>query len=188
VVLLAVPFSVSAQSTKDYQRTEDEIAANKRRGKLLLHPELVTLRLVSSSREPSPTPPPYGVGDLLDFDLSMSQSSSDTLTVLNYRSPFYECSPELYRDGDKVPYSKAAQEKVDRTDKILLDGSFYPVSLIPNREYRWIRVRLNDWYGRLGIGHYQLTVRKRLAPKGDWVESNPVTFDVILKIQGQASR
>lgn len=79
------------------------------------------------------------------------------------------------------------KRKLIRADKIMLDGSFYPVSLVPNREYPWIRVRLSDWYGKLGIGHYQLTVRKRLVPNGDWVESNPVTFDVILKVQRQSS-
>ena len=39
---------------------------------------------------------------------------------------------------------------------------------------------LEEWYeSPLQPGHYQLVVRKRFRPDGDWVESNPVTFDVI---------
>ena len=39
-------------------------------------------------------------------------------------------------------------------------------------------VRLEDWYDRLGPGHYELTVRKRFVSDGDWVQSNSGTFDV----------
>ncbi len=48
----------------------------------------------------------------------------------------------------------------------------------PGSEYEWTRVSLEDWYEPLGPGHYQLTVRKRFAWDGDWVQSNPVIFDV----------
>jgi hypothetical protein len=177
--LFCVALSVSAQSTVNSQLTEGEIAANKRRGELLLHPALVTLRLTSVGREPSTTPAPYTVGAWMDFDLHIAQSSADTLVLFNFRWPFYECRPELNRDGDILPYSNEAQEKVDRSYDTLLSGSFNPVLLIPNREYTWVSVRLTDWYEPLGSGHYQLTVRKRFVPNGDLAESNPVTFDVV---------
>jgi hypothetical protein len=37
---------------------------------------------------------------------------------------------------------------------------------------------MEDWYEPLAVGRYQLIVRKRFAGDGDWVESNPVVFDV----------
>lgn len=37
-----------------------------------------------------------------------------------------------------------------------------PVELLPGREYQWPTVKLDDWYDRLGPGHYELSVRKRL--------------------------
>ncbi len=50
---------------------------------------------------------------------------------------------------------------------------------MPNREYDWLALRLTDWYRPLRPGRYQLIVRKRFVPNGDWAESNALTFDVI---------
>src|SRR6266550_2716745 len=185
--ILALALSVSAQGTIDkygvYHPTEEEIAANKRRSELLKHPTFTTLRLVSTRRsgphaEPSTTPSPYLVGDYTHFQLLITQYLSEEIVLSNYMSSYYDCRPELYKDGDILPYSKQAQEKVERPDRQVVSGSVMAVRLVPGRERLWTDIDMDDWYEPLGPGHYQLSVRKRFTGDGDWVQSNPVTFDV----------
>ncbi len=185
--ILALALSVSAQGTIDkygvYHPTEEEIAANKRRSELLKHPTFTTLRLVSTRRsgphaEPSTTPSPYLVGDYTHFQLLITQYLSEEIVLSNYMSSYYDCRPELYKDGDILRYSKQAQEKVERPDRQVVSGSVMAVRLVPGRERLWTDIDMDDWYEPLGPGHYQLSVRKRFTGDGDWVQSNPVTFDV----------
>ncbi len=187
LVILALALSVSAQGTTDehgvYHATEEELAANKRLIELLRHPTFITLRLTSNRRdvpreEPSDTPSPYTVGDWVNFQLSITQSLPESIIIWNEMWPYDEFRPQLDKDGDILSYSKEAQEKVDTAERQPPSGSAAPISLAPGREYGWSRVNMEDWYEPLRPGHYQLTVRKRFTGDGDWVQSNPVTFDV----------
>jgi hypothetical protein len=95
-------------------------------------------------------------------------------------SPFYEYRPELNRDGDIVAYTEQAKKNLERAKKGPPDGSMAMIELMPKREYFSALVTLEDWYEfPLKPGHYQLTVRKQFVPDGDYVESNPITFDVV---------
>jgi hypothetical protein len=188
--ILGLALSVYAQGTIDehgvYHPSEEEIAAHKRLNELLGKPTFITLRLVSiphsfSHEKPSHTPPPYTVGDWISFQVFITQSLSENIVIWNHVWPYYEFRPELYKDGDILPYSKEAQERVDRADQQPPSGSGGPSRLDPGRELEWATVKMEDWYEPLGPGHYQLTVRKRFAGDGDWVQSNPVTFDVQLR-------
>lgn len=187
-IFFFVVLSASTQDTVEAQgvdhQTEVEIANNKRISELLRHPTFITLRVTSHQRdvpreEASTTPSPYTVGDWMDFDFHISQSSSETIILRNWWWAFYECCPELSRDGDVVPYSKEAQEKVHRADSSLPSGSSTAFSLLPNQEYDWVALRLTDWYEPLSPGRYHLVVRKRFVLNGDWAESNQVTFEVM---------
>jgi hypothetical protein len=114
----------------------------------------------------------------MDFELLISQSTSETMVISSTGSPYHEFRPELIRDGDIVPYSKTAQERLERTATGLTAGSSIAVRLVPGREQKAGIVDVEEWYETLGPGHYQLSVRKRFTGDGDWVQSNPVTFDV----------
>ena len=95
---------------------------------------------------------------------------------------YYDYLPELIRDSDVVPYSKEAQEKLAFAEREVVprSGSVRSTRLVSGEESRGQLVNLEAWYEfPLKAGHYQLTVRKRFAYDGDWVESNPVTFDVV---------
>lgn len=187
VVTLGLASSVSAQGTIDehgvYRGTEEEIAANKRLGELLRHPIFMTLRLTSIphdvSREiSSDTPPPYTVGDGIDFKLLLSQSLAETIVIWNTMWPYHEIRPELIRDGDILPLSKTAQERVDRASTESPSGSMALIHLAQGRQCEWLKIKLEDWYEPLIPGHYQLSVRQRFIDDGDWIQSNPVIFDV----------
>jgi hypothetical protein len=47
-------------------------------------------------------------------------------------------------------------------------------------------INLDQWYEPLQSGRYQLVVRKRFVWDGDWVQSNPVLFDVLPRKAPQA--
>jgi hypothetical protein len=188
ITILVSALSVVAQTRIDErgikQPTEEEIAANKRLGELLRHPTFVTLRLVSSPRNFSPgsssdAPSPYTVGDWILFQLFVTQSLSETLWVDDGGlSRYYEYRPELYKDGDLMAFSKTVSERVAGSERNPFSISSKPYNMVPDRECELSTLNLDDWYVRLGPGHYQLSVRKRFVWDGDWVQSNPVIFDV----------
>ena len=178
-IVLLVAASVRAQDP-----LEETIAKNKRMAEALKHPTFITLRLESVRRgvpneEPSTTPSPYTVGAAINFQLFISQSLSEELVLTNQMWPYLEYRPELNRDGDVVPYSKKSQEFADQAEARPVNSSVMTVHLARGSEHIWGIVDMDEWYEPLVPGHYQLVARKRFYPDGEWVESNPVTFDVI---------
>lgn len=189
ILVLTVGGSSFAQGTIDkygnYHPSEAELAKNKRIAELLQHPTAISVRLVSQRRdglkeEPSTTPSPYTVGQRIHFELFLTQNSSEDIVLPSSAWPYREYRPHLIRDGDIVPYTKAAQDEVEKSEKEALSGSAGLSTIRPGREILSNYVHLEDWYeSPLKPGHYQLIVRKRFTRNGDWIESNPVTFDVI---------
>lgn len=187
LALLSFALTVSAQSRIDehgvLQPSPEAVAANKQLGELLRKPTFITLRLLSIPRDishekPSDTPPPYTVGDWAGFELFITQSLSETITISEALDPYENTRLELFKDGDIVPYSKEAQELVERRERRPAGGSAGEPKLEPGRECLLKRISLEDWYEQLGQGHYQLSVSRRFAWNGDWIQSTPVTFDV----------
>ncbi|HBB95276.1 MAG TPA: hypothetical protein DC054_07775 [Blastocatellia bacterium] len=188
LALSAFPQGTVEQSGAPHPTQEEVIAANTRRFEQLKHPTFITLRLTSRRRdspreEASTIPSPYFVDDLVSFQLFITQSLFDELMLGNEMSPAYEYRPELYKDGASLTYTTEAQDKVEKAEHHVPTGSVFMVQLLPGREVKWTDINVDYWYGPLGPGHYQLTVRKRFAPDGDWTESNPVTFEVIPRKQ-----
>ncbi|HBB86295.1 MAG TPA: hypothetical protein DC047_01620 [Blastocatellia bacterium] len=163
--------------------TEAQLAANKWLEELLKHPTFITLRLVSGPRrsireDPTDAPAPYLVGDLIGFQLFVTQSLPEVLKFGTQMSAYYEYRPELYKNGNLLPFSAHTSKHVDYAEKEPSSMSERPVSLISGKEYPWTTLSLDDWYDRLGPGHYQLSIKKRFSWDGDWVQSNAVLFDV----------
>ena len=150
---------------------------------LLRHPRFFTLRLSTpknSVREkPTDTPAPFYEGDSVSFELFITQSLSSSITVWTEADPYFQYRPELTRDGDVLPYKKAGEEGVKTADTQPYNGSGAPHVMEPNREYPLYTINIEPWYKPLKPGRYQLIVRKRFVLDGDWVESNPVLFDVL---------
>src|SRR5882762_2449771 len=163
--------------------TEEQLAANKRLEELLKHPTFITLRLVSGPRtwfheDPSDASAPYLVGDVISFQLFVTQSLPELLKFASQMSAYYEYRPELYKNGDLVPFSPQTSEHVNYAQENPWSISERPVSLVPGEECPWTTLSIEDWYDRLGPGHYQLSIKKRFSWDGDWVQSNAVIFDV----------
>src|SRR5574341_359187 len=192
-VILVSSLSAFAQGTVDergvYHPTEQEIAANKRHAELFKHPTFIILRLASHPRQvpqeaATDTPAPYKVKDYVGFELFMTQNSLEIIRLLNEMSPYYEYRPELMRDGDVLPYSEQAKQRVERAENKPHSGSVLSVTLRPGEENRWVFIDLDNWYEPLAPGRYKLTVRKQFVRDGDWVVSNPVYFEVIPRTPG----
>lgn len=186
-IILASALSVLGQGTIDQHGvshpTEEELAASKRLAELLRHPTFIMLHLLSSPRDvprdkPTDTPAPYKVKDWVGFQLFITQNSSEKIMIWNSVDPYYEYRPELIRDGDIVSYTREAEERVKEAERKPPSGSGAPITMKPGREYDLNFGNLEDWYEPLGPGRYQLTVRKRFVWDGDWVQSNPVIFEV----------
>jgi hypothetical protein len=157
----------------------EELAASKRLHDLLQKPDFITLRLAYNYLErPTDTPQSYKVKDSISFQLLMTQSLSETIVIEQSRDPFRSTRTELFRDGDHVAYSKAAQWRIDRDDNQPPEGSAAPLTLLPGRESGQTAIRLENWYEPLAPGHYQLSVRKRFVWDGEWIQSNALTFEV----------
>src|ERR1043166_634831 len=177
--------SVFAQSKPDEQAVQNsidaQVAANKRLHDLFQKPDFITLRLTYGTvyGKPVETQQPYAVGDRIWFQLFLTQSLPEKLTFESPLWQFYDSRPELIRDGDTVEFSKSAAEKARAAEQRPWEGSSGVTSLSSGREYEMATLNLEDWYDRLGPGHYQLSVRKRFVWDGEWVESNAITFEVV---------
>ena len=188
LAILVVTTVAHAQGSTDSQAAfsagEKQLRETKRLHSLLLHPTFIILRLSSNRRsvppeDPTDTPAPYKTKEFVSFQLFITQNSSEAIVISNYMSPYYEYRPELMINGDTVPYSKKAQERVRRAESEPPSGSMALITLESGREYPSHVVNLDDWYESLAPGRYQLIVRKQFARDGDWAASNPVYFEVI---------
>jgi len=179
-------FSQSNDPNRVVYPTQEQIDKYNRLVELLKHPKFITLRLASMRRdspseEPSTTPSPYTANQWMNFQLFITQDSTEKLVLTSSSGGVYGAyRPELIRDGDIIPYSQDAATSIEKSEREPPNGSTRSRALEPSHEYSLGLVALDSWYDSpLKPGHYQLTVRKRFTQDGDWVESNPVTFDVV---------
>ncbi len=184
-MLVGIAPQAFGQEVANQKPNEAEVAAAKRQLEILRHPSgVITIRLAALGREPATTPPPYTVDNWMHFQMFESQNSGEDLTYWDDRDAYYAYRPELIRDGDILSYTKHAQELVERTEREPGGNGFTraPVTIASGKEYQSHYVNLEDWYEwPLKLGHYQLTIKKQFFPNGDWVVSNPVTFDIVAR-------
>ena len=149
---------------------------------LVEHPELVDLELLPRKLELNEDPDalrsPYTVGSKLYFRIQATNRYSQTVTILIIDSYVQE-RPELFRDGQLVPYKKGVDELLSAKDKDPFTRLVQNVTLDPNESKVIGFLDLNNWYGRLLPGHYQLSTKHRFEPGQQWIESSALTFEVI---------
>ena len=152
----------------------------KRLIELLRHPTFVTLRLVcrSTAGEVTDAPPPYKEKEFISCRSFITQNSSEQIMIWNELNLYHEYRVDLIRDGDTVSYIKEAKEGIETAERRPPSGSSAPLVMEPRREYSLRDINLKEWYGSLSPGRYQLTLRRRFVWDGDWVQSNPVIFEI----------
>lgn len=173
VLILAATFSGLAQGTATRESSNRLI-------ELLRHPTFVTLRLVCPSKagELTDAPPLYKEKEFISCRSFITQNSSEQITIWNELNLYYEYRLDLIRDGQVVSYIKEAKERIETAERRPPSGSSAPLVMEPGREYSLRDIYLKEWYGSLSPGRYQLTLRRRFVLDGDWVQSNPVIFEI----------
>ncbi len=128
----------------------------------------------------------FRVGDDMAFQLLVTNMSIKPVTV-PMRDTLLMNHPELYRDGQLVPYQAALAAKLDT-------GGIFPVArmdfayLEPNKRRKLETIWLKYWYDPLQIGHYQLTVQHRFFGVDQWIDCEPITFEVQSKDHPRLNR
>lgn len=159
--------------------SEEHIAANKRMHDLMLNPTFITLRLGAPTldKKVSESGASYKQGDSIRFDLFITHSFTEPIEVVE-GDLYSDMRPELFRDGDPIPYLKKVQELAGQREKKPETIRSVPSHLMAGKEYLIGTVDAKDWYGDLPVGHYQLSVRRRFVYGGEWIQSDSLTFEV----------
>jgi hypothetical protein len=146
----------------------------------LYHPVFAKLELARMLPELNDPPEklraPFRTKGDISFRLLIKNTSPESKAVI-LDSPYLSDRPVLYKDGVPVSYRQDALEKIRATDN-------------PRREFSRLRqigpgeqlteiIDLGDWYEPLQPGRYELKVCRRFIWGGEWVETPPLTFDVV---------
>ncbi len=123
---------------------------------------------------------PYTKRDRFFFRIKMTNTSMMPV-LAQLIDPYFQNRPELYRDRQPVGYRKGLPEVLESKEKEPSTRHRGTVRLEPGESTEMEYIDLNDWYGQLKPGHYQLSVRYRFEYGQKWVESNSLTFEVVAK-------
>lgn len=119
---------------------------------------------------------PFRTNDDMSFRLLIKNTSAEGKSIV-LDSPYRYDRPGLYKDGAPVSYRQDALEKIRATDNP--GGDFSRLRRIgPGEEFTEI-IKLGDWYEPLQPGRYVLKVCRRFIWGGEWLETPPLTFDVV---------
>jgi hypothetical protein len=186
IVLLIGPAWIVGQDKKE--ETDDWLKAiiaqmpeeQRAQYEKLRKPDFAKLELVPRPLELNETPEKlnehYKIGDKIYFRLLITNISIEKV-VISDADPYYYNRPQLFRDGDPVPYRKGITELLKSKDEEFVHRRIRTAALGPDQTLT-VNINLSDWYGPLEPGHYQLTVRRRFIWGGEWIESPSSSFEV----------
>lgn len=110
----------------------------------------------------------------------ITNAGDEPVPVVVRRSSRAQYRPVLLKDGRRVPYKRELLRllrSIDTTGPI--SDSIRSVAVEPSQRVPVMSFDLNDWYGPIEPGRYELSIRYRFRLRGRPVESNTVTFEVI---------
>ncbi len=137
----------------------------------------------SFSRDPIPEKETFTLGEPIHIGLLMTNTGRESIWVCAFSNPYYQNRPQLTRDGEAVGYLENLKELIRQSDAGTLcefTSKRDIVYLKPNSPLRVPSIELQEWYGTLSPGHYQLFLRRTLAccADGQWISTNTISFDV----------
>ena len=181
---LSCVISVSAQGKINeqgqYVPTAEELASSKRLHEALVNPDFITLRLMffdPNTGEQTAIAPVYTDKHPVVIALMLVHSFTESIRFSQSRDPFTDVQLELLRNGERMPLTKRAQRRSEKSDAQPSRDSVVS-EFLPGKEYKLLQLDLNLWYGPLSSGQYQLTVRRRFVSGGAWVNSDSIMFNV----------
>lgn len=152
----------------------------KRQSERLRDPSFIKLEIVPvsncSDEEAKKTSDCYKAHSKIEIKLLMTNMSSETInTTININNPYYSNNLQLFRDGELLTYRKDVTEMITKPPPFV---SSIRVKLEPGKTKMATMISLNQWYGPLEAGHYQLDIKRRFLPDGGWTATASTTFEV----------
>jgi hypothetical protein len=158
--------------------TPEVVERLKRRDERLRDPSFIKLKLepesncqAEDSKQVSDCFKTHGKIKIKVFMTNVS-SASINITISRTHYPY---SPQLFRDGQPVPYRKAMTEVLEKPQPF---SSSFTDLLEPGKAKMVDLISLNEWYEPLEPGHYQLDVKWLFLPDGNWTDAGSITFEV----------
>lgn len=125
---------------------------------------------------------PFEAGGKVAFRLTVKNISPEGKSILAGEA-YGHNRPELYRDGELLPYRPEVDEAVRYSDLVFYPDGVRFIPLPPKETFTEI-IDLGDWYEPLRPGRYRFVVRRRFIRGGRWLASPPLTFKVVPKRPG----
>lgn len=185
LVLLAAGSGVSQEEKAKFNKNGQlEIPPGvaekaRRRRERLLNPSFIRLEVEPVSNcedeEAKKVADCYKAHSKVVLNLLMTNTSSESFTF-RISSPYWPNKPQLFRDGELVPYRKDAAEIADKPPAGIYNN--YEVELEPGKTKVGTIISLEQWYEPLEPGHYQLDIKYRFLPDGGWTNTASTTFQV----------
>jgi hypothetical protein len=133
------------------------------------------------TRRPISVQSTFKRGEPIYISIVMTNTAAELVRVCEF-SEYQQDRPQLTRDGDVLAYLENVREEVRQADNGSCEITMPPhiVDLKPNIPFRIPAIKLQDWYGPLGPGHYTLFLKRTFAccADGQWNATNTISFDV----------
>lgn len=156
----------------------------RRRKELLKNPDFLRLKLnpvaPKHEEQSEAAPEPFRVGGKIRFELLMTNTLSEPF-IIDVGSSYHNTRPLLIKDGQTAQYHKEATKLVENKEKIFNRIHGLSITLHQGETQSVGTIDLSRWYELLEQGRYLLTVRYRPLGSEKWIESPPVTFEVVSK-------
>lgn len=156
----------------------------RRRMELLKNPDFLKLKLdpIASKHdgESEDEPESFRVGKKIRLELLMTNTLSEPF-VIDVGSSYGNTRPLLIKDGQTVQYNKEATKLMENKNRLLDRTHGLSITLHPGRTQSVGAINLSNWYQPLEPGRYLFTVQYCIQGSEKWIESSPVTFEVVAR-------
>ena len=142
---------------------------------------------------PATTQTRYKEGEAISAVIWMTNMGDEPACVCS-SSPLYQNKPQLLKNGKPVPYIAGRSEWLEKywdsyepCMDVTRPSEFYELKPHVPTKVDWFVISEGKqrsgnikWYDTLGVGHYQLTLTRKLdCCAGPEVKSEPFTFDIV---------
>jgi hypothetical protein len=129
------------------------------------------------NEEPDRANAPFRSGESINFRLLIINDSDKTV-VLRAAGGYTHNRLQLFRGESAVPYSQSVEQIVRAEESRPGYRNANYEELEPKHTLTEV-ISLADWYEPLRPGRYRLVVRHCFIWSGEWLESPPLTFEVV---------
>ncbi len=111
--------------------------------------------------------------------VSVTNTTTEPISII-IGDPRIQYRPRLLKDGKLLPYKEEVVKVVRAKDKSGPgSGRIISGEIKPGETVTMDHIDLADWYDPLEPGQYQLTLKYRFRHRGQPVEVNMITFNVV---------